>query len=53
MGHLGAISLKNLAKHEEVRKLEKELIRLIVKYLLNLPQIFFPDVSPGYDVRTE
>ena len=27
LGHLGAISLKNLTKHKEVRKLEKELIR--------------------------
>ena len=25
LGHLGAISLKNLTKHKEVRKLEKEL----------------------------
>ena len=28
LGHLGAISLKNLTKRKEVRKLEKELIRL-------------------------
>ena len=28
LGHLGAISLKNLTKCKEVRKLEKELIRL-------------------------
>ena len=26
----GAVSVKNLTKREEVRKLEKELIRLIV-----------------------
>ena len=25
LGHLGAVSLKNLTKHKEVRKLEKEL----------------------------
>ena len=30
LGHLGAISLKNLTKRKEVRKLEKELIRQIV-----------------------
>ena len=30
LGHLGAISLKNLTKHKEVRKLEKELIRLYI-----------------------
>jgi len=29
LGHLGAISLKNLTKRKEVRKLEKELIRPI------------------------
>ena len=30
----GAVSLKNLTKREEVRKLEKELIRLIeVRYI--------------------
>ena len=28
LGHLGAISLKNLTKYEEVRRLAKELIRL-------------------------
>ena len=28
LGHLGAISLKNLTKHKEVRNLGKELIRL-------------------------
>ena len=28
LGHLGAINLKNLNNHKEVRKLEKELIRL-------------------------
>ena len=28
LGHLGAISLKNLTKRKKVRKLEKELIRL-------------------------
>ena len=27
LGHLGAISLKNLTKRKEIRKLEKELIR--------------------------
>ena len=27
LGHLGAISLKNITKRKEVRKLEKELIR--------------------------
>ena len=30
LGHLGAISLKNLTKRKEVMKLEKELIRPIV-----------------------
>ena len=30
-GHLGAISLKNLTKRKEVRKLEKELIRLNIE----------------------
>ena len=30
LGHLGAISLKNLTKRKEVRKSEKELIRLII-----------------------
>ena len=30
LGHLGAISLKNLTKRKEVRKLRKELIRLII-----------------------
>ena len=35
LGQLGAISLKNLTKHKEVRKLEKELNRLIIKYYQN------------------
>ena len=30
LDHLGAISLKNLTKCKEVRKLEKELIRLYI-----------------------
>ena len=37
LGHLGAISLKNLPKHKEVRKLEKELIRpIVVWHMINL-----------------
>ena len=35
LGHLGAINLKNLTKHKEVRKLEKELIRLITRNILD------------------
>ena len=31
----GAVSVKNLTKREEVRKLEKELIRLIMYSVLN------------------
>ena len=31
----GAVNLKNLTKREEVRKLEKELIRLIMYSVLN------------------
>ena len=37
LGHLGAISLKNLTKRKEVRKLEKELIRpIVVWHMINL-----------------
>ena len=36
LGHLGAISLKNLTKRKEVRKLEKELIR---PYILKKPSL--------------
>ena len=38
----GAVSLKNLTKCEEVRKLEKELIRLIV---MDQPKLEFMVVA--------
>ena len=37
LGHFGAISLKNITKSKEVRKLEKELIRPHVLTCLLLP----------------
>ena len=43
LGHLGAISLKNLTKCKKVRKLEKELIRLYD--IVAAMECNFPDVS--------
>ena len=48
LGHLGAISLKNLTKRKEVRKLEKELIRPIICHIMHLALLWIRDYRHSF-----